>query len=539
LDLHEALDIAIHVASALVAAHRVKIVHRDIKPENIMVRRDDGLVKVLDFGLAKAMGKESAATPDSDIPTRPLVNTAPGIVMGTVAYMSPEQARGQVVDERTDIWSVGVVLYEMIAGKVPFAGTGANEVISEILSKDQPAPLARFAHDLPAELERIVSKALRKQREQRYQTVKDLLLDLQNLKQELEVEARLRRSDGLSVSKSEGAGSYSRSIVGDEGATRSIDAVTRQTSSAEYLVSELKRHRRSALLVVAAMIIGVVALVYFYSVRRRVEPPAASIDAIDSVAVLPFINESKDPNAEYLSDGLSDSIINRLSQLSNLRVTSLNAALRYKGQTLDAPAIGRDLKVRAVLIGWLTKRGNELSVRTELVDVRDNRRLWGEQYNNRKLADLLQVQEEIARQISEKLRVRLTGEDQQRLVKSETKNSEAYQLYLQGRFYWNKYTDDGFRKSIGFFKQRSRKILATRLAYSGLADSYSLLGEMSFAPPERAFRKREYTPRGRWRWMRHWPKPTSRWHRKATLRLGLAGGGEGIPARQRNQSELS
>src|SRR4029079_7968458 len=222
------------------------------------------------------------------------------------------------------------------------------------------------------------------------------------------------------------------------------------------------------------------------SFNKRAPVMLDGLEGIDSVAVMPFINESKDPNTEYLSDGLSDSISNRLSKLSTLRVTSLSSALRYKGQTIDAATVGRDLKVRAVLIGWMTKRGEELSVRTELVDVRDNRRLWGETYN-RKLADLLEVQEEISQRISEKLRLRLSGEEQLLLAQRPTKNNEAYQLYLQGRFYWNKYSDDGFKKSIQYFKEAIDKDPSFGLAYSGLADSYSLLGEWGTSRPHEVF----------------------------------------------------
>jgi TolB-like protein/Tfp pilus assembly protein PilF len=199
------------------------------------------------------------------------------------------------------------------------------------------------------------------------------------------------------------------------------------------------------------------------------------------------VNESNDPNAEYLSDGISDSIINRLSQFSNLRVASLSSALRYKGRAIDVASVGRDLKVRAVLIGWMIKRGETLSVRTELVDVHDNRRLWGATYPNRQLSDLLHVQEEISQRIFENLRLRFTGENQQLIAKRETRNGEAYQLYLQGRFYWNKYTEEGFRKSIEYFKQAVEKDPAYALAYSGLADAYSLLGELAVRPPRESF----------------------------------------------------
>src|SRR6266705_1203749 len=238
IDIDDALDIAIQVASALVAAHRVNIVHRDIKPENIMIRSDDGLVKVLDFGLAKmSLTRSARAEIDSKAETRMRANTAPGVVMGTVAYMSPEQARGDAVDERTDIWSLGVVLYEMIAGSSPFVAATSNEIISGILSKERPPPLARYSRVVPERLEEIAEKALTKNREERYQTSKDLLIDLKRLKQSLELKAGIERS------ASEKFGD--RSSGGELKAvkTSTVDgktANTRPASSAEYIVNQVK-----------------------------------------------------------------------------------------------------------------------------------------------------------------------------------------------------------------------------------------------------------------------------------------------------------
>jgi len=466
--LGEVLDVAAQIASALSAAHAAGIVHRDIKPENVMLRRD-GIVKVLDFGLAKLTERLPPDSVDAEAPTS--LNTDPGTVVGTAIYMSPEQARGLQVDARTDIFSLGVLIYEMLAGRLPFEGSNTNEIVASILSDREVTPLARYSREVPAELERIVSKGLRKNRDERYQTIKDMLLDLKSLKQELEFERKLERSLPPK--------SKSTSEMGEQAEAQTVPQSTARATATEPTSARLMK--RSIVITAAALIVIVsVTGAYFYFTR-------STRGSIDSVAVLPFVNESKDPNTEYLSEGISDSIINRLSQLSNLRVASFSSTLRYKGQAVDPLAVGRALNVRAVLIGWMTKHGDALSFRTELVDVRDNRRLWGEQYNNHQVADVLQVQEQIARDISDKLRLRLSGADQERLARSETKNSEAYQLYLQGRYYWNKYTQDGFRKSIGYFKQAVDKDPSYALAYSGLADSCSLLGELSVASPKESF----------------------------------------------------
>jgi serine/threonine-protein kinase len=462
------LDVATQVASALVAAHKAGIVHRDIKPENIMVRRDDGIVKVLDFGLVKLTETPAQHIPDSAVATR-LVKTDAGVVMGTVSYMSPEQARGVSVDARTDIWSLGVLIYEMVAGRLPFAGETASDVIASIL-KTEPPSVTRLVPEAPAELERIVLKTLAKDREERYQTAKDLLIDLKRLKQRLDVEAEIERTSAPESGRTNAVSTTrdGQGVVGtvhhSAALTGGLSKVTQSSSSAEYVVSEIKRHKVAALVVLAALAVTFTAAFAYLSYR------GSRLPGITSVAVLPFMNANGDPEIEYLSDGVSESLINSLSQLPQLKVIARSSSFRYKGKDVDPQEVAKALGVEAIVTGRVTQRGDSLMISTELVDARDRTQIWGAQYN-RKLTDLVSLQAEIAREIVEKLKLKVSGEEKA-LAKHYTESSEAYQLYLKGRFYWNKRTPDGIKKSIEYFNQAIEKDPGFALAYAGLADSY-------------------------------------------------------------------
>jgi len=490
MSLNEVLDVAMQTASALAAAHEADVVHRDIKPENIMLRTD-GFVKVLDFGLAKLTEKKKTLIEDTEALTRALPNTAPGMVMGTVYYMSPEQARGKEVDARTDIWSLGVVLYEMAAGRLPFAGETVSDCVAEIL-KTEPPVLNRYASEVPAELERIVTKALRKDKEERYQVIKDLSLDLKSLKQRLEFEAELDRT-GTPVRYSEArqAATSSRSIAGTSKVaagptwqTAGAASDIHSTSSAEYIVSEIKRHKWGAALLMATLLATIAGLAYFFYFAK------SGNAAIDSVAVLPFTNASNDPNTEYLSDGLSESLINTLSQLPHLRVMSYSSVFRYKGREADAYTVGHELGVQAVLMGRVMQRGDGLSISAELVNARDNSHIWGGQYK-REFAAILTVQEEIAKGVAERLQPRLTDEEHLRLTKRHTESTEAYQLYLKGRYYFNRQTADDFMKGLGYFEQAIHFDPNYALAYAGLADCYYGLSFLSLSSKEAMPKARE------------------------------------------------
>ncbi len=478
LKIAEAIEISIQAASALSAAHDAGIVHRDVKPENIMVRRDH-FAKVLDFGLAKLTEQMKEAS-GAEAPTLALVNTEPGVVMGTAAYMSPEQARGLQVDARTDVFSLGVVLYEMVAGRQPFEGATKSDVIAALLERE-PKPLSVLAPETTPELERIVTKALAKDREDRYQTIKDMMIDLRRLKQRLEFDAELERSGQPQASSAaagikEAAGGRAAKS-GSEAATEIIRAeTTHPATSAEYLVSKAKRHKVGVAIVLAVLILSAAAFVYFFRDRQ------SKSKAIDSLAVLPFVNVGNDPSTEYLSDGITDSLINSLSRLPNLKVMSRNSVFRYKGRDTDSLEAARALNVRAVLTGKVIQQSDSLSISVELVDALDNSHLWGEQYN-RKLSNLLAVQEEITREVSEKLRAKLTGEEERRVTKRYTDNAEAYQLYLKGRYFWNKFNPADDQKAIEFFSQAIDRDPTFALAYSGLGNAYGVAAGNSWMPP--------------------------------------------------------
>ena len=470
MKLDEVLGIGIQVAMALEAAHAAGIVHRDIKPENIMLRQDkfvrDRFVKVLDFGIAKLTDRDAVET-DPEAVTIPISATIPGAIMGTSGYMSPEQAQGESIDERSDIFSLGVVLYEMIAGQPPFKGKTESHTRVSVIDHD-PAPLLQHVPNVPRQLERIVSKALAKDRFKRYQTITDLKLDLEQLRDELHYSESPETGEVLRPTQADVLSSVPT-------VARSQSATVAENAQASRIDSRPHKERTNRIVsgVLGLLAVLVVVGLVFYAYRSR---------PINSVAILPFVNDSKDPNAEYLSDGLTESIINSLSQLPNLKVMSRNAAFRFKGSNVDPLEAGLELNVGAVLTGRLVILDDRLVIKAELIKVQDGSQLWGAEYNSN-LDDIFSVQDEVSKKISQSLRLRLSGEDEEKLAKRYTKDAEAYQLYLKGRYFWNKRNEEGFRNGIDFFKRAEEKDPTFALAFSGLADSYALLCDIGVAKP--------------------------------------------------------
>jgi len=382
LPARRALEYAQQITQGLAAAHEKGIVHRDLKPENLFVTKD-GRVKILDFGLAKLRPPQPYVV-DTGVPTQKRL-THPGTLMGTPQYMSPEQARGQEVDARSDLFSLGTVLYEMIAGSAPFTGATIADILVLILDKE-PLPITHYSSDLPAELERIVSRCLAKQREQRYQSAKEMLADLMSLAADL-------------------------------------------------------------------------------------AQPKAAKKTFPSIAVLPFVNISAEAENEYFCDGLAEELLNALAKLEALRVAARTSAFSFKGKEADVREIGRRLNVSTVLEGSVRKAGNRLRITAQLVNVADGYHLWSERYD-RQMEDIFEIQDEIALAIMAALKIKLLGAEKAPVLKRYTENTEAYQLYFKGRYYYGKWNEEGWKKAIEYFKQAIDKEPNYAPAFAGLANSY-------------------------------------------------------------------
>jgi eukaryotic-like serine/threonine-protein kinase len=431
MQLSEAVDVAIQVASALAAAHQARIVHRDIKPENIMLR-PDGYVKVLDFGIAKLAEQEVPLAMPRDKALL-LVETNLGSILGTVRYMSPEQACGGHVDKSSDIWSLGVVLYEMVTGHAPFTGDTPREVMSSILEKEPP-PVARHVAHAPAELQQIVSRTLRKDRDERYHSAHELFEALKGLRHKLEVETELKRS----------------------------------AAGRPWL-----RWIRSPAAVLGLLVAAMAVAVPFYWHRNLTtsSPPEKSI------AVLPFLDLSETKDQEYFCDGMSEEIIDALAKVDGLRVVARASSFSFKGKNVNPSDVGKNLNVANVLAGSLRREGNRVRVTAELINTRSGFHLWTETYD-RELAGVFALQDEITRSIVDALKIKFAVP----LSVHEQRDRDVYDLYLQGLYFSNKSSEEDLRRALSFFQRAVEKDPTFSRAWTGIAKVWYFLADVYVKP---------------------------------------------------------
>jgi serine/threonine-protein kinase len=423
LPLEKAIDMAQQIGQGLAKAHAKEIVHRDIKPANIFITTD-GLIKILDFGLAKLAGQARL--------------TRTGTTVGTVAYMSPEQARSGEVDQRTDVWSLGAVLYEMATGQLPFRGEHEQATIYSILN-DEPKPLTDFHEGVRKELAQVVKRALAKSPDDRYPSVGDMLTDLQSCQKKMQAEKTADEED------------WSKAT-----------------------------HRKKTLLYssVAAFVVLLVVVGLFLMPERD--------EGIDSIAVLPLENLSGDPEQEYFADGMTDELISNIAKVSALRVISRTSVMRYKDTDKSLPEIAGELNVDAIVEGTIWRSGDRVRISAQLIHAAKDRHLWAESYE-RDLHDVLSLQRELARVIANRINIELTPQEQSALARTQTIDPEAHEAYLKGRFHWNKRTREGLENSLDFFKRSIAHDPQYAPAYAGLADAYMMLGDWEYRPPKECY----------------------------------------------------
>jgi serine/threonine-protein kinase len=449
--LQDALGYALQIGEALHEAHTKGIVHRDIKCENIMVNTKNQ-VKVMDFGLAKLKGS--------------LKLTKTSSTVGTLAYMAPEQIQGGEADARSDIFSFSVVLFEMLTGVMPFRGDHEAAMMYSIVN-EEPTGLSERRPDITGEVERILRRGLEKDPVDRYQHIDDMVSELRRVQKQ---STRVTRTMTMEVPSGPPAERTLQRHHSNDAVPGMLEGAARRST-----------RRYAGLGALALVLAGAVVAYVLFSGKHQ---------AIDSIAVLPFTNAGADSSTEYLSDGITESLINTLSQLSHLSVKSRSSVFHYKGKDIDPQKAGKELGVKAVLAGRVSQRGDDLQISAELVDVSNDNHLWGAQYN-KKLSDLLAVQETISKEITENLSLKLGSDDEKSLSRHSTENTEAYQLYLKGRFHWNKRKADDLRRAIEYFNQAIEKDPGYALAYAGLASTYAVLPEYSGLPAKEFIPKTE------------------------------------------------